>query len=211
MKNLRYILIALSVALASASSLSAFAIEKNNKGGHHPARYEHRDDRKNHGHASGNNRHGKNDRKDKHHKDYGRKDHHGTPNQPGFNHNHGNPPHVAPKPHHNNHHPDAHFNKMVRHAIGGGKNAVVWQIGPFEYIVKFKKGKNHYMRRFYTNTGQYGPVSRIVIAGPDEWYLAFDRNRRYRSNGSHLNVYVNGTPLSPWTLIPDIDINVHIP
>lgn len=181
MTNLRYFLVAIAVTLASASSLSAFATEKNNRGNHHPSRYEHRDDRKNHGHSSGNKRHGK-------------------------------PPHVAPKPpHNNNHHSGAHFNKMVRHAIGGGNNAVVWQIGPFEYIVKFKKGKNHYMRRFYTNTGQYGPVSRIVIAGPDEWYLAADRNRRYRSNGSHLNVYVNGTPLSPWTLIPDIDINVHIP
>lgn len=206
MKNLKYILLSASVAF-SLFSFSAVGAEKHKKNHGESHKYEHRSEHNSHrGGWSGD----KHDKKDKGGKKHGDKHDKHNPVSIFSHGNHHNPPHHNHKDHHKKGHKD-NFNKMLRHAVGGGKGAVVWQVGPFEYIVKYKKGKNHYMRRFYTNTGKYGPVSRIILAGPNEWYLASDRNRRYRSNGSILNVFVNGKPLSPWSLVPDVDINISFP
>lgn len=136
-------------------------------------RYEHRD--KGHNHKKNDKKDHKPSKKDKHHFDKKR------PGRPGY---FGKPsPGPVPRPNafHINH--DRRFHDMVKHAAYGGSDVRVWQINADTYIVKYRKGRKWYTRRFYPNSGRYDAPGLINI---------------------------NWNPMSSWTLLPSININIPL-
>lgn len=120
--------------------------------------------------------------KDKHHPQKGFKP---DKNRPGIGPAHHGP---SPKPGHNIRPgtpppPPPHLPDMVRYATKGCHDVNVWQINNDTYIVKYRKGKKFYTREIYPYAQRYGNVNLISV---------------------------NWQPLSPWTLIPSIQLNINL-
>ena len=99
---------------------------------------------------------------------------------------------------------------MIRHAVGPGRYMNVWLVEPNVYAVRFLHNGYYYMQYLYPLTGTYGTPFRIVMDGPDEWYAYGHYNQRYYNEGNSLRISLNGSPLSPWTLIPSIELNLDL-
>lgn len=97
------------------------------------------------------------------------------------------PRNYAPSPHHyQNHHtspPPPCLGHMVRYATNGCNDVAVWQVDPYTYIVKYRKGRRYYTRMLYPYADRYGEPNTISI---------------------------NWQPLSPWNLIPSINLNINL-
>ena len=136
------------------------------------------------------------DKKDKwHHKNFGER----RPDRPHgnarhINHRHPKPPmhpgHSAFRPRHYNHayhYPSytVHDNLgyMVSRITRGGRDVNVWQVDPYTYVVRFRKGNHLYVQYLYPYEGRYGRCNVISI---------------------------NWAPLSPWALIPSIHLNINL-
>ncbi|MDE6339567.1 MAG: hypothetical protein K2K97_07245 [Muribaculaceae bacterium] len=76
---------------------------------------------------------------------------------------------------------DRRFHAMVANAARGGSDVRVWRINPDTYIVKYRIGHRWYTRRFYPHTGRFDAPGIINI---------------------------NWNPMSGWTLLPSININI---
>lgn len=147
---------------------------------HHGPRHEQRDDR---GNKHLNNKKGKHDNKRKH----GKKDKHHY-GKPGMS-----PTHHASPPKYGR--PGGHvgapppppmpprLSPMVSRLTRGCHDVNVWQIDHDTYIVKYRKGNRHYTRRIYPYANRYDNASLISV---------------------------NWQPLSPWTLIPPIQLNINL-
>lgn len=98
------------------------------------------------------------------------------------------PPRYRPK-HYNHayHYPNytVHDNLayMVGRIVKGGHDVNVWQVDPYTYVVRFRKGNRIYSQYIYPYEGRYGNRNTISV----DW-----------------------TPLSPWTLIPSIHLNLNL-
>lgn len=93
---------------------------------------------------------------------------------------------APPKPHHKHHAGRAlppRLHDMVAYTTRGCSNVAVWQIDPNTFIVKFRKGGRYYTRMLYPYSCQYGPTQSISV---------------------------NWQPLSPWTLIPSVNLNISL-
>lgn len=75
------------------------------------------------------------------------------------------------------------FSPMLSKITKGCHDVNVWQIDHDTYIVKYRKGNRHYTRRFYPYADRYGKASLINV---------------------------NWQPLSLWTLIPPIQLNINL-
>lgn len=215
-RKFTYLLLSLFLLVGSGQ---AFADRNDNHGG--KARQEHRGNNKQN---NNNNKHG-NKHKDK---NYGRpvnSSNHGygkpgnsKPNtgKPGNPHpGQGNPHHNQGKPdyrpggHHNSRPvpppppapvmrpgfgaaynpgpalppPPPRLPHMVNFATRGCQDVAVWQVSPDTYIVKYRKGPHWYTRYVYPYADQYGAPTLISV---------------------------NWQPLSPWTLIPPIQLNINL-
>lgn len=127
--------------------------------------------------------------------------------RPGYGNNRRPPQHRnPPRPH--RYHPG--IGDMVRHASKGGRNVVVWQVGPDTYMVRYFKGGHYYMRELYASSGRYGAPFRVVRDGPGRWHRHGNRRHYYREEGSSLRVFLNGTAQNPWTLIPSVELNLSL-
>lgn len=98
------------------------------------------------------------------------------------------PRHYAPAPHHSpNRHtpppPPPRLGHMVRYATNGCHDVAVWQVDPYTYIVKYRKGRRYYTRMLYPYADRYGEPNTISV---------------------------NWQPLSPWNLIPSINLNINL-
>lgn len=78
---------------------------------------------------------------------------------------------------------DRELRKMVAYAARGGRDVHVWRISDDTYLVKYYKGGRFYTQRLYPYSGRYG------------------------SRGM---VNINWNPLSSWTLLPSININIPL-
>lgn len=78
---------------------------------------------------------------------------------------------------------DRRMRDMAKHASRGGSDVRVWRINADTYIVKYHKNGRWYTRRFYPNSGRYDVPGIINI---------------------------NWSPLSSWTLLPNININIPV-
>ena len=165
----------------------------NRRGG----RNENREKGKSHNRGS-NNRHGKKDN-EKRGKDY----RHGKQHndfRPGKGHSmpapgHGVRRHAPAHVHHHHPHPRPHhyapapppppprLSHMVRYATRGCRDVAVWQIDYDTYIVKYRRGNRYYTQYLYPYADRYGDRSLITV---------------------------NWQPLSPWTLIPPIQLNINL-
>lgn len=171
----------LSILLAGGYSGMAFADKHHNNG---RDRQEHRDNRFN----SHNNKHnnGKDNKWKGHNKNHGHGawNNNGHHNKPGWRPTPPPPPRAVPLPHHGyNIERDPRFRSMIAHAINGGTDYRVWRISYDTYIVKYRKGRRWYTRRFYPYANRYDAPGVISI---------------------------NWNPLSAWTLLPSININIPI-
>lgn len=103
---------------------------------------------------------------------------------PGYHHV-GGSHHTPPPPcrHHHTPAPPPHLSRMVRHATRGCRDVAVWQVNHDTYIVKYRKGRRYYTQYLYPYSGRYGDCSLITV---------------------------NWQPLSPWTLIPPIQLNINL-
>lgn len=79
--------------------------------------------------------------------------------------------------------PPPRLSSMVSHATRGCRDVAVWQVNPDTYIVKYRKGRRYYTQYLYPYSGRYGDCSLITV---------------------------NWQPLSPWTLIPPIQLNINL-
>ena len=79
--------------------------------------------------------------------------------------------------------PPPHLSPMVSKLTRGCQDVNVWQIDRETYLVKYRKGNRHYTRRLYPYANRY-------------------------DNASLINV--NWQPLSLWTLIPPIQLNINL-
>lgn len=98
------------------------------------------------------------------------------------------PPPPAPKHYnHASHYPNysIHDNLayMVNRIVSGGRDVNVWQVDPYTYVVRFSKGNRMYAQYLYPYEGRYGKRNTISV---------------------------NWSPLSPWTLIPSIHLNINL-
>lgn len=163
----------LSILLLGGYSGAAFADRHHNNG---RGRQEHRDDRFD-----------KQDKKHNGHKNHGNNNHwnnNGHHNKPGWRPTPPPPPRPVPLPHHGyNIERDPRFHSMIAYAINGGTDYRVWRISYDTYIVKYRKGRKWYTRRFYPYANRYDAPGVISI---------------------------NWNPLSAWTLLPSININIPI-
>ena len=182
----------LSILLAGGYSGAAFADKHHNNGRDHQ---EHRDNR----FDKRNNKHNKNHDKGNHNKWKDSHKNHGNNHwdkKHGLNHgpNHPNHPGMRPTPpppprpvsgsHHGyNIERDPRFHKMIAHAINGGTDYRVWRVSHDTYIVKYRKGRRWYTRRFYPYADRYDAPGLINI---------------------------NWNPMSAWTLLPSININIPL-
>lgn len=185
----------LSLFLISGTGM-AFA--DNHRGGNHDkGRKEQKFDKKR---PDGNKDRGRSkDRgrnKDKgHNKGHDNKGHGFRPGNSGhFNHQPQMPPappvHNGYRPKHYNHayhyptysiHDNLGF--MISQIARGGRDVNVWQVDPYTYVVRFRKGNHMYAQYLYPYEGRYGERSTISV---------------------------NWAPLSPWTLIPGIHLNINL-
>ncbi len=78
---------------------------------------------------------------------------------------------------------DRQLRKMVAYAARGGRDVRVWRVSDDTYVVKYLRGGRYYTQRLYPYSGRYG--SRGVVN-------------------------VNWNPLSSWTLLPSININIPL-
>lgn len=76
---------------------------------------------------------------------------------------------------------DHRLRKMVAYAARGGRDVRVWRVNDDTYVVKYYRGGHYYTQHLYPYSGRYG--SRGVVN-------------------------VNWNPLSSWTLLPSININI---
>lgn len=100
------------------------------------------------------------------------------------------PPPPAYRPRHYNHayhypHYSVHDNLgyMISRIARGGRDVNVWQVDEGTYVVRFRKGNRMYAQYLYPYEGRYGKRSTITV----DW-----------------------SPLSPWTLIPGIHLNINL-
>lgn len=102
------------------------------------------------------------------------------------------PRHYAPAPprrHHTGRYapppppPPPRLGHMVRYATRGMQDVAVWQVSHDTYIVKYRHGNRYYTRYLYPYAERYGNPSVISVG----WQ-----------------------PLSPWTLIPPIQLNINL-
>lgn len=175
----------LSILLAGGYSGAAFA-DKHHNNGH--ARQEHRDNR----FDNRNNKHNGNHNKGNHNKWNDSHKKHGNnhwnnnkrPNHPGMRPTPPPAPRPIPAPHHGyNIERDPRFHNMIAYAINGGTNYRVWRVNHDTYIVKYRKGRRWYTRRFYPYANRYDAPGLINI---------------------------NWNPLQTWTLLPSVNINIPI-
>jgi len=106
------------------------------------------------------------------------------------------------------HHPS--LKRMIRHAVRNGRYMNVWMVEPNVYAVRFLRNGYYYLQYLYPLSGTYGNPFRIVMDAPDEWYAYGNSAQRYYDDGSSLRISLNGSPLSPWTLIPSIELNLDL-
>lgn len=169
----------------------AFA-DRHNDRGHDRERKEqrfhgnHKDKKKDKGrHKDRHDKSHKGHKKDYKHGDmrpghHGNKHHGGAP-RPGFN-----DPSYGHGPHH--HHAPAppmppRLKHMVHHATRGCHDVDVWQVNHDTYIVKYRKGRRYYTQYLYPYSERYGNINPISL---------------------------NWQPLSPWNLIPRIQLNINL-
>ena len=135
----------------------------------------------------------------------------GTPGKPGNNRpgwGHGSsvtPPGVGSHRHH-----PPRLGYMVNHAIRGGRYDNVWMVAPGQYAVRFYRNGCYYMQYIWPETGRYGTPFRVIMSAPGEWYAYGNRNQWYYEDGNSLRISLNGSYLSPWTLIPSIELNINL-
>lgn len=185
------IILILSLFFAMGSGV-AYADRHNDKDRHEQRDRGRGNNRKNPGNRPGYKEHGK--KKDKWNKHNSHKhdkswNKHNSAPRPG--HGYGRPVPPPPRPHHYrpSHYapapppPPAHLGYMVKHATRGCRDVAVWQISPDTYIVKYRKGNRFYTRRLYPYSNRYDAPNVISV---------------------------NWTPLSPWTLIPSINLNINL-
>lgn len=168
---------------------TGFAFADNHRGGGHDKGHKEQkfdkkrhDGKKDHGNKGFGNKHNKNvpDRK---------------PGKPG-NIGHKSPMPPAPpappafRPKHYNHayhypHYSVHDNLgyMISQIARGGRDINVWQVDPGTYVVRFRKGNHLFAQYLYPYEGRYGKRNTISV---------------------------NWSPLSPWTLIPSIHLNINL-
>lgn len=72
---------------------------------------------------------------------------------------------------------------MVHHATRGCHDVDVWQVNHDTYIVKYRKGRRYYTQYLYPYSERYGNINLISL---------------------------NWQPLSPWNLIPRIQLNINL-
>lgn len=89
----------------------------------------------------------------------------------------------APRPSHYAPAPPPGLGPMVSHATRGCRDVAVWQVDHDTYVVKYRRGKKYYTQYLYPYAGRYGDRSLISV---------------------------NWQPLSPWTLIPPIQLNINL-
>lgn len=177
------VLIIFSMLLMTGTGV-AYADKHNNKGKGHDRkeqRFDHRDNR-------GNNKHNGRDKKADHYK-FDSKGH----NSPGWGNGHSKrnnkvwapapPPPPAPDPYRYDIERNHRFQQMVARAAYGGSDVRVWRIDRDTYIVKYRKGRRWYTRKFYPYSNRFDAPGLINI---------------------------NWNPLSAWTLLPSININIPI-
>lgn len=110
------------------------------------------------------------------------------PPKPPKHHSHPAPPPYRPK-HYNHayHYPNysVHDNLgyMVSRITRGARDVNVWQVDPYTYMVRFRKGRRLYAQYIYPYEGRYGQRNTITV----DW-----------------------APLSPWALIPSIHLNFNL-
>ena len=75
------------------------------------------------------------------------------------------------------------LNKMVKYATRGGRNVSIWQIDSDTFIIRYLLGNQYYTQRLYPGSKRYG---------------------------ARKLVNVNWTPLSSWSIIPPISININL-
>lgn len=167
----------------------------NRRGG----RNENRDNGKNNRRGAPNNSHG-NKGNDKKEKDYrpGKQHNDLRPGKghsmPAPGHGMGRPApapvrhHTPPPPPRPRHYapappPPPRLSHMVRYATRGCRDVAVWQIDYDTYIVKYRRGNRYYTQYLYPYADRYGDRSLITV---------------------------NWEPLSPWTLIPPIQLNINL-
>ncbi len=136
------------------------------------------------------------DKKDEwHHKNFGEK----RPDRP-----HGNARHISHRPPKHPKHPGhpafhpRHYNHayhypsytvhdnlgyMVSRITRGGRDVNVWQVDPYTYVVRFRKGNHLYAQYLYPYEERYGRCNTISI---------------------------NWSPLSPWALIQSLHLNINL-
>ncbi|MDE7437172.1 MAG: hypothetical protein K2M93_01680 [Muribaculaceae bacterium] len=183
----------LSILLAGGYSGAAFADKHHNNGRDHQEHRDNRFDKRNNKHNENHNKGNHNKWKDSH-KNHGNNNHwdkkhgpnHGPnhPNHPGWRPTPPPPPRPVPGHHHGyNIERDPRFHKMIAHAINGGTDYRVWRVSHDTYIVKYRKGRRWYTRRFYPYDNRYDAPGVINI---------------------------NWNPMSAWTLLPSININIPL-
>lgn len=150
-------------------------------------------------HRSGNHDKGRKEQKFDKKRPNGNKDKGHAKKEPGyrpgnaghFNHKPPAPPvHNGHRPKHYNHayhypHYSIHDNLgyMVSQIARGARDVNVWQVNPTTYVVRFRKGNHLYAQYLYPYEGRFGKRSTISL---------------------------NWSPLSPWTLIPSIHLNINL-
>lgn len=118
--------------------------------------------------------------------------------------------HAGPRPGYGNHHHPPRLAPMVKHCVGRGRYDHVWMVGPGQYAVRFFRNGKYYMQYIWPETGRYGSPFRIIMNAPGEWYAYNNRNQLYYEEGNTLRISLNGSPMSPWTLIPSVELNINL-
>lgn len=116
----------------------------------------------------------------------------------------------APGHYYRPHHHPPKLGYMVNHAIRGGRYDNVWMVGPGQYAVRFFRNGRHYMQYIWPETGRYGTPFRVVMAAPGQWYAYDNCNQWYYDDGNSLRISLNGSYLTPWTLVPSIELNINL-
>ena len=178
----------------------------NRRNGSHENRGRERDDRRGNNNRpgyKGRDQKGKDSRHWKDNKDYRPGKGHSMPapgydmrrHEPGRHHTPPPPPRPRryapppPPPRRPNHYapvpppPPPHLGYMVDYVTRGCRDVAVWQIDYNTYIVKFRRGNRFYTQYLYPYDDMYGDRSLITV---------------------------NWQPLSPWTLIPPIQLNINL-
>lgn len=183
----RTFILLLTSLFLSVGTVEAFADRHDNGG----PRQEQRDHgRKHSDKRKGNDKKGKPGKKEKHNggKHHDKKSPKQRYGKPGIS-----PAHHAAPPKHGR--PGGHIgtpppppmppklSPMVSRLTRGCHDVNVWQIDHDTYIVKYRKGNRHYTRRIYPYADRYDNASLISV---------------------------NWQPLSPWTLIPPIQLNINL-